>query len=106
MSATFVRPRDPARYIAVKDRGQTLYFEISRSGTLIAPREFTDEGAPAAAEPPLAACLERPGKRAHAGFEFVGFLDPARLQRRAVGYSIADLLARPSVPMRLPLLLV
>jgi hypothetical protein len=100
--SNFVRPRDLARYIAVKDRDQTFYFEISRTGSLIAPPEFSKGGTQSTRSPDecaLSACMEPPSKRESHGFEFVGFLDPAKLKTRTIGYSISDLLARPFVPM-------
>jgi hypothetical protein len=103
--SNFVRPRDPAKYIAVKDRGQTFYFEISRTGSLIPPPEFANAEAQGARSPDecaLSACMEPPSSRSHHGFEFVGFLDASKLTTRSAGYSISDLLARPFVALPPP----
>lgn len=101
-SATLSRLRNPARYIAVRDRDQTFHFELSRTGSLITPPEFTEDRAAAPRSPDqcaLSVCVEQPSKRSSHGFEFVGFLDSTKLETRTVGYSISDLLARPFVPM-------
>jgi hypothetical protein len=93
-AATSARPRDQARYIAVRARDQTFYFEIDKTGSLICPAEFGRDATPEGDAPRKRGC----------GFEFVGFLDAAKLAQRTVGYSIADLLARPFVPMLPPIL--
>jgi hypothetical protein len=71
-----IKPRNPARYVAIKEDSGCVYFQISTTGTLISPPEFSSGRAEA---PPLelslSAYLPPPNSRSHIGHSFVGFFD-------------------------------
>jgi hypothetical protein len=100
------KPRNPARYIAIKEGTRCFYFEISSTGGFIPPPELVDENAPfPLAQARLPASAAPPNSKNRPGWEFVGFFDENKIKEPIVpqmrlpvpGYSIQDLLAGPVV---------
>jgi hypothetical protein len=99
-----MKPRDPARFIAIKENTQCLYFEITPTGSLIPPPEFV-RGKGDMAELPddigVSEYFNSPSTRGHPAVQFVGFLDLEKLTPPTRGFSISDILAIP-VPLGRP----
>jgi hypothetical protein len=102
--ASRMKPRDPARFIVLKENSQCLYFELAPTGKLIPPPEWVQEHEDKMElfdDIDMSEYFVSPSTRSSPCVQFVGFLDLEKLALPTRGFSIADILAVP-VPLGRP----